>query len=164
MWVHTSSQRAVALMHCKRQGETERQIESTGWSALEQVTYVLSSPDAHTHTHPSHQSTSTAPSQPAVWPCQMTYDMQHLRPIGGGGALSTAHTHRDREREQQAHKRHRSMHCKRDRERDPKQWVSALSSKRLTACPHQTHTHTPIPPIQHHSTEPASRVAVSDDI
>ena len=52
----------------------------------------------------------------------------------------------------------------RDTERQIQSNGCQHSSKRLTLCPHQTHTHTPIPPIHQHSTEPASRVAVSDDI
>eukprot|EP01046_Picozoa_sp_COSAG06_P073348 COSAG06_NODE_21892_length_738_cov_3.330218_1_plen_73_part_01 len=56
-------------------------------------TYALSSPDADTHTH----ATSPAAEQHnSVWPCHMTYDTQHLRPIGGG-ALSNAHTHTEGE-------------------------------------------------------------------
>eukprot|EP01046_Picozoa_sp_COSAG06_P036603 COSAG06_NODE_4051_length_4630_cov_10.994262_3_plen_225_part_00 len=148
--------------------ETERQIQSTGVSALEQETYLLSSPETHTHTHththPSHQPTSTAPSQPAMWPCQMTYDTQHLRPIGGG-ALSNAHTHT--EGEGAASTQTASQHALQETERDRSKALGcqlSRASKRLTCCPHQTHTHTPIPPIQQHRTKPASRVAVSDDI
>ena len=66
-----------------------------------------------------------------------------------------------RGREQQAHKRHRSMHCKRQRDRS-KALGCQHSSKRLTFCPHQRRTHTPIPPVQQHNSQPASHVAVSD--
>ena len=111
-----------------------------------------------THPHPSHQSSTTAPSQPAVWPCQMTYDTQHLRPIGGG-ALSNAHTHREG-REQQAHKRHRSMHCKRQRDRSKALGVSTRARDLHTVLTRRTHPHThPTNPTAHnHSSKPASRV------
>ena len=109
----------------------------------------------HTHTHP----TSPAPqqhSQPAVWPCQMTYDTQHLRPIGGG-ALSNAHTHREG-REQQAHKRHRSMHCKRQRDRSKALGVSTRARDLRSVLTRHTHTH--IPPIQQHIITAPSQPAV----
>ena len=143
--------------------DKQRQIQTNGCQHSSKRLTVCPH-QRRTHTHPSHQSTSTAPSQPAVWPCQMTYDTQHLRPIGGG-ALSNAHTHRWGE-EQQAHKRHRCMHCKRHRETDPKQWVSALEQETYILSSPKTHPHTPIPPVQQHiaASKPASRVAVSDDI
>ena len=47
--------------------ETERQIQSTRVSALEQETYVLSSPDAKPY--PSHQSNSPAAQHRASQPC-----------------------------------------------------------------------------------------------
>eukprot|EP01046_Picozoa_sp_COSAG06_P036601 COSAG06_NODE_4051_length_4630_cov_10.994262_1_plen_180_part_00 len=124
--------------------DTERQIQSNGCqlSRARDLRPVLT---RRAHTHPSHQSTSTAPSQPDVWPCQMTYDTQHF----GGGALSNGHS-TQRGREQQAHKQHRSMHCKRQRDGSKAMGVNTLG-KRLTCCPHQTHTHTPIPPIHQSS-------------
>ena len=111
------------------------------------------------HPHPSHQSSSTAaPSQPAVWPCQMTYDTQHLRPIGGG-ALSNAHTHREG-REQQAHKRHRSMHCKRQRDRSKALGVSTRARDLHTVLTRRTHPHThpTNPAAQHRASQPCGRV------
>eukprot|EP01046_Picozoa_sp_COSAG06_P078140 COSAG06_NODE_25795_length_628_cov_2.170132_1_plen_167_part_00 len=111
-----------------------------------------------THTHPSHQSTSTAPSQPAVWPCQMTYDTQHLRPIGGG-ALSNAHTHRAGGSSK--HTNGIAACIARDRQIQST-GVSALEQETYVLSSPETHT--PIPPIHQRSTEPAGRVAVSDDI
>ena len=64
-----------------------------------------------------------------------------------------------RGREQQAHKRHRSMHCKRQRDRS-KALGCQHSSKRLTICPHQrrTHTHPTNPAAQHRASQPCDRV------
>ena len=125
--------------------DTERQIQSTGWSALEQETYALSSPE--THTHPSHQSSSTAPSQPAVWPCQMTYDTQHLRPIGGG-ALSNAHSHTQRGRGSSKHTNGIAACIARDRERQIQSNGCQHSRARDSRPVLTRRTHTPIPPVQ----------------
>eukprot|EP01046_Picozoa_sp_COSAG06_P050934 COSAG06_NODE_8194_length_2243_cov_4.729011_1_plen_150_part_00 len=85
-------------MHCKRQGETERdRSKALGVSTRARDLHTVLTRHTHTHpTHPSKPTSTAAPSQPAVWPCQMTYDTQHLRPIGGG-ALSNAHSHTDGE-------------------------------------------------------------------
>eukprot|EP01046_Picozoa_sp_COSAG06_P058492 COSAG06_NODE_11766_length_1467_cov_15.677632_1_plen_229_part_00 len=142
-------------MHCKRQRDKSKAM---GVSTRARDLRSVLTRRTHTHTHPTSPAAQRH-SKPAVWPCQMTYDTQHLRPIGGG-ALSNAHTHREG-REQQAHKRHRSMHCKRQRERQIQSTGCQHSSKRLTFCPHQTHTHThthpSIPASQQHSSTAVSQ-------
>eukprot|EP01046_Picozoa_sp_COSAG06_P036602 COSAG06_NODE_4051_length_4630_cov_10.994262_2_plen_212_part_00 len=185
-------------MHCKRQ---RGQTQSNGCQhSSKGLTYC----PHQTHTHPSHQSTSTSTQQHSQ-PCGIvrngfTITSTHDEPerhcyhapldcltaqthvylpgrccqqrLPHSDHTTRTHNRRRRSqqrpytqmrREQQAHKRHRSMHCKRDRDRFKAMWCQH-SSQRLTPCPHQTRTHTPIPPIHQHSTEPASRVAVSDDI
>ena len=54
----------------------------------------------------------------------------------------------------------------RQRETDPKQWVSALEQETyvLSSPEANTHTHPTSPPVQQHSSQPTSHVAVSDDI
>ena len=156
--IHTerggSSKRTNGIAACIAR-DRERQIQSNGCQhSSKRLTYCPH--QTHTHPHPSHQSSSTAPSQPAVWPCQMTYDTQHLRPIGGG-ALSNTPIHTDGGGS--------SMHTNgiaaciaRDRERQIQNTGCQHSSKRLTRCPHQTHT--PIPPIQQHISTAPSQPAV----
>eukprot|EP01046_Picozoa_sp_COSAG06_P077200 COSAG06_NODE_25016_length_647_cov_1.260949_1_plen_173_part_10 len=133
---HTASQ------HALQETDRERQIQSTGCQhSSKRLTLCPHQTHTPTPIPPGQQqSSTTAQSQPAVWPCQMTYDTQHLKPFGGG-ALSNAHTHREA-REQQAHKRHRSMHCKRQRETDPKQWVSALEQETYILSSPDAYTHT----------------------
>eukprot|EP01046_Picozoa_sp_COSAG06_P114333 COSAG06_NODE_61138_length_268_cov_1.378698_1_plen_57_part_10 len=50
--IHTEGEGAASTQTASQHAlqETERQIQSTGVSALEQETYALSSPDTHTHT------------------------------------------------------------------------------------------------------------------
>eukprot|EP01046_Picozoa_sp_COSAG06_P104983 COSAG06_NODE_51203_length_313_cov_1.845794_1_plen_57_part_10 len=55
----------------------------------------------------------------------MTYDTQHLRPIGGG-ALSNAHTLSEGSSK---HTNGIAACTARDRETDPKHWVSALEQE-----------------------------------
>ena len=142
-----------------RDRERQRETDPKHWGVSTRAR------DSHTvltrRTHPSHPSTSTAPSQPAVWPCQMTYDTQHLRSIRGG-ALSNAHTHTEGGGSSK-HTNGIAACIARDRETDPKHWGVSTRAKDLRSVLTRD-AHTPIPPIQQHSTEPASRVAVSDDI
>jgi hypothetical protein len=154
---HTEGEGAASTQTASQHAlqETQRdRSKALGVSALEQETYALSSPDAPTH--PSHQSTSTAPSQPAMWPCQITYDTRQLRSIGGGALSNAMRTEGEGAASTQTASQHALQETQRDRSKA--QGVNTLEQETYALSSPDAHTPTPIPPIQQHSTKPCGRV------